>query len=120
MVSYAEKQGKEIINWDKELSGKITPERMEELMICSDSWSTCPTGQLSNVIRRDSTGEPKDDIMTSFGRKFTDVFKSGDIASAKHYIGLIKTHGKFLVEQVEAEKLLELDIFYKESGKKRQ
>jgi len=119
MVSYAQKHGKEIINWDKELSGTITPNRMDDLVSYSDSWDTCPIGQLSNVIPRELSGEAKDSLLATLAIKFTESFKSNDIASAKHFLTLIKAHSKFIVEQVESAKLLELDTFYKESGKKR-
>lgn len=119
MVSYAQKHGKETINWDKELSGNIPTNRMDELVINSDSWDACPIGQLSNVIDRHDNGEPKNELLKYLGKKFTESFKHNDIGSAKHYLALIKAHSKFLIEQIESEKLLELDIFYKESGKKR-
>lgn len=82
-ISYAAANKSEEIDWENILIELINDGTMFDdddaewtrLFELANAWDTCATGQLSNLVKRND-GEPQDNILSTWGRKFTSEFQN--------------------------------------------
>lgn len=109
MASFAERQNKEVVLWEKELSKKnISVERWKELKNLAGSWSTCGVGQCSHLIPRDSERRPIDASLDALGMSFTAEIDKKDAEIALIYLKRIKAKEKEILKEVFTQKQQEV------------
>lgn len=114
--SYAEANGHQVVDWKKELQLLIGGEESKVDLGLVEKWETCCIGQQSELIERDGTAYPEDEILRAFGCQFAVAIKGKQFEEALSICEMADVRCAFLVKKLEktireriAEKKVELE-----------
>ena len=112
MKTYAQSVGKEPFDWENFLNSEnISKEQWDYAKQISQSWKTCPCGNMSVLIKRESANaalrpsRPMDEILYILGNSehFHSAIENENQDDALDYFKMMKIREKQLLREIEKE-----------------
>ncbi len=109
MATYCEKNTKTVIDWSNFLEtavndpDSISTDEHNRYLLYSESWITCACGNQCNVIPRNWTGMPEDEMLTHLGIQFHACIEARDYKEATFILRDIESRSAELIAEINAK-----------------